>query len=146
MMAVSWECPTPLRPPCAGENDGFAVTYYPGTASSEDAQPVTVGIAEEAAAAFALIPARMTRISGIVRSSAGIPVVRRLFDGAREGNRGCDVTRRRATGADGSFTLNNLAPGDHWIEVYPRLCRRRVGQRPPDRSVTEPAATSPTLS
>ena len=59
----------------AVDNDGFGVTYYPGTLNSEEAQPVTVGIGEEAMATFALVPGRMTRISGVVRDSLGRPVV-----------------------------------------------------------------------
>ena len=111
----------PGSTPRGNENDGFAVTYYPGTASSEDAQPVTVGIAEEASALFALVPARMTRISGIVRNSVGKPVVG-VFLTLRTGMGGGFMMSRggAATGADGSFTLTNLAPGEHWIEVYPR--------------------------
>ena len=113
--------PDTASAPRGNENDGFAVTYYPGTPSSEDAQPVTVGIAEEAAASFALVPARMTRISGIVRSSAGKPVVG-VFLTVRTGmGMGMMMSRGgAATGTDGSFTINNLAPGEHWIEVYPR--------------------------
>ncbi len=114
--------PTDASPaPRGHENDGFAVTYYPGTVSSEDAQPVSVGIAEEAAAPFALVPARMTRISGIVRNSAGKPVVG-VFLTVRTGmGMGMMMSRGgAATGADGSFTISNLSPGEHWIEVYPR--------------------------
>ena len=111
----------PGSPPRGNENDGYAVTYYPGSVSSEDAQPVTVGIAEEAAASFALVPARMTRISGLVRNSQGRPVVG-VFLTVRTGmGMGMMMSRGGSTtGADGSFTINNLAPGEHWIEVYPR--------------------------
>jgi hypothetical protein len=107
--------------PRGNENDGFAVTYYPGTVSSGDAQPVTLGIAEEAVASFALVPARMTRISGLVRNSLGRPVVG-VFLAVRTGmGMGMMMSRGgSATGVDGSFTINNLAPGEHWIEVYPR--------------------------
>ena len=104
--------PFPVDPgpaPRDNENDGFAVTYYPGTVSSEDAQPVTVGIAEEATASFALVPARMTRISGLVRNSQGKPVIG-VFLTVRTGmGMGMMMSRGgSATGADGSFTISNL--------------------------------------
>ena len=57
------------------ESDGYTTTYYPGTLSADEAQAITVGVAEEANASFALVPARMTRISGVgpklARAAAG---------------------------------------------------------------------------
>src|SRR5262249_47865682 len=38
--------------------DGFAPTYYPGTVSVTDAQPISVGAAEERSVQFALVAAR----------------------------------------------------------------------------------------
>ena len=38
--------------PSSGESDGYATTYHPGTLSSDEAQAVTVGVAEVATATF----------------------------------------------------------------------------------------------
>lgn len=46
--------------PAAGDSEGYATTYYPGTLSAEQATPIVVGIADVASVSFALSTARMT--------------------------------------------------------------------------------------
>jgi hypothetical protein len=108
----------------SGETDGYATTYYPGTASSEDAQPITVGIAEVAMASFALSTARLAQVSGIVRNSAGSPV-----NGARVALRsrqglGGFVRGGSLTGADGQFSVAGVPPGDYMLDVMPAFTGR----------------------
>ena len=102
--------------------EGFGVTYYPGTLNSDEAQPVTVGIGEEAMATFALVPGRMTRISGVVRDSLGRPLAEAIV-GLRTLTGGGFMMSRSssgALGADGAFVLSNVPPGEHFVEVIPR--------------------------
>ena len=100
--------------------EGHGVTYYPGTIDTEQAQQVTVGVAEEAHASFAMVTSRMTKISGIVRSSTGKPVTNvMVMVRSRMGN-GFTTRSGPAIGPDGSFSVGNVPPGDHWLEVMPR--------------------------
>ena len=99
--------------------DGHGVTYYPGTINVDEAQGITVGIAEVASAAFPLVPQRMTRISGIVRDSQGKPLASNLM--LRTQSEGFMMMRSATMAdADGRFNLVNVPPGEHFIEVQPR--------------------------
>ena len=100
-------------------NDGWATTFYPGTANAAEAQTIQVGLMQEGNASFTLVPARMSRVSGTVRDSQGQPL-----SNAR-------VILRLASGWDwfgnasgqlsptGTFTLANVAPGDYVLDVRP---------------------------
>jgi hypothetical protein len=106
--------------PASAPTDGHGITYYPGTINVDEAQGITVGIAEVANAAFALVPQRMTRVSGLVRDSQGKPLA-----GAnlmlRTQSEGAMMMRSAAmAGPDGRFTLANVPPGEHFIEVVVR--------------------------
>ena len=105
----------------AGSNvadDGFTTTYFPGTANPDDAQTVTVSLGQEANASFALVSARMSRVSGIVRNSQGNPVGRSsLMLVTRSGNGASAMGGM--TQPDGSFSISNVPPGEHTIEVRP---------------------------
>src|SRR5205814_6637900 len=101
-------------------NEGYVTTYFPGTASIEEAQTVTVALGQEASADMALIAAKLAKVSGTIRDSQGHAVA------------GANVTLRSAgsvgmigppsfarAAADGSFTLANVSPGEHFIDVRP---------------------------
>ncbi len=105
--------------PASAPTDGHGVTYYPGTINVDEAQGITVGIAEVASASFPLVPQRMTRISGIVRDSQGKPLAANLMLRTQSES---FMMMRSATmaDADGRFGLTNVPPGDHFIEVAPR--------------------------
>ena len=70
-------------------DDGHGITYYPGTINVDEAQSITVGLADVANASFALVPQRMTRITGVVRNSQGKPLAATLTLRTQAG--GCDV-------------------------------------------------------
>lgn len=105
----------------SGDSDGYATTYYPGTLSAEQAEPISVGVADVASVSFALSTARMTRISGTIRDSQGRPL-----SGAR-------LMIRSSTpaggfgrglppiGADGQFSVANVPPGEYVLEVMPMM-------------------------
>ncbi len=100
----------------------YAPTYYPGTTNAVEAQRVTVGVGQEHGnVTFALSPTRTVKLSGTVIDSSGKPLaggfvmladttagpgIRMMFMGAN--------TRIRE---DGSFVLNNVAPGNYTLQV-----------------------------
>ena len=61
-----------------GQSDittGYAPTYYPGTASSQQADRVTVGLgAEMSGITFSLLPVRTVKVSGTAVDSSGKPM------------------------------------------------------------------------
>ena len=104
----------------ASDYEGHGTTYYPGTLSPDEAQPITVGLAEEASASFALVAARMTKVSGVVRSSSGRPVSNVMLSLRMRSGGGFAMRSAPGMAPDGSFSIGNVPPGDHWIEVVPR--------------------------
>ncbi len=103
-----------------GSNDGLATTYYPGTASVVEAQPIRVGLMHQASASFTLVPTRMSRVSGTVRDSQGQPL-----SGSRVTLRSTsaiaewfDSSSSQLSSA-GTFTMANVAPGDYILDVWP---------------------------
>ena len=105
----------------ADANNGYVTTYYPGTANPDEAQAITVGLSQEASAYFSLIPARLSRISGFVRTSQGQPASGLMLMLRTVVGLGNNSSGGGMTGPDGSFTLTNVAPGEHFIDVRPRL-------------------------
>ncbi len=101
--------------------DGFAPTYYPGTVSMADAQPISVGAGEERSVQFALVATRLSRISGTVMNSEGRPAAgAQLSVSTRQGN-GANSYGGGAVAADGSFSIAGIAPGEVSIDVRPRM-------------------------
>ena len=109
-----------------GDSLGYLTTYYPGTTSPEQAEPITIGVGDVASVSFALSTARLARVSGIVRDSHGRPVT-----GANIGLRSRTPTggwsmSGRQMSADGRFSIADVAPGDYSIEVVPMSSRIRA--------------------
>jgi hypothetical protein len=100
-------------------SDGFAPTYYPGSVSENDAQPITVSTGQETTVAFALVPTRLARVSGMVRTSQGQPAAN-VFFGVRSSDTG-GFGFGGSTGPDGTFTLMNVPPGEYFLDVRPRM-------------------------
>jgi hypothetical protein len=98
-------------------DDGYATTYYPGTANVEEAQTITVGLGQEASGSFALLSAKLSRISGVVHTSQGNPIGRTMMVMLRTqsgiGSMGAAIQN------DGSFVFANVPPGEHFIDVRP---------------------------
>ena len=110
----------PAAPASAvSQDDGHGITYYPGTINVEEAQSITVGLADVASATFALVPQRMTRVSGIVRNSQGRPFAASLTLRTQSGA-GMSMRGLAMSGPDGRFSASNVPPGEHSIEISPR--------------------------
>jgi hypothetical protein len=101
--------------------EGFVQTYYPGTASFAEAQPVLVNLAEEANASFSLATGRMSRISGIVRHADGRPATGSQVSLRPDYSTGGEMGSwgNSAIAPDGSFSFANVPPGQVVLEVMP---------------------------
>ena len=103
-------------------SDGYAPTYYPGTASPADASRVTVKAGEETGnVSMALIPARLSRITGRVVNSSGAPamgmIMMRPVDRSTMFFTFMNTTQARP---DGTFQLLGVVPGTYDVSVRPR--------------------------
>ena len=123
--------------------EGFIQTYYPGTASVAEAEPVLVNLSEEAQASFSLSVGRMSKVSGIVRRSDGsVPT------GSTLTLRPNYVTGGEMSGwgnspvaADGSFSFANVPPGQYLLEVEPRRAAYDARTGAQVREGADPAQT-----
>jgi protocatechuate 3,4-dioxygenase beta subunit len=97
--------------------DGYPPTFYPGTPNANAAHPITIGIGQEASIQFGLTPARLSRISGVVRDSHGRPGSAEVSLLSRQGGSAADSR----TAADGSFMLNGIVAGEYSLWVRQRL-------------------------
>ena len=99
-----------------GDATSYAPTYYPGTGSVTQAQPVSLAVAAEATISFALMPVRTARVSGRVLSSTGGPLSNArvmLMAADSTGLPPAAFGSGGRVGADGTFTLSNVAPGSY---------------------------------
>jgi hypothetical protein len=90
----------------------YVTTFYPRTALEQEAQRVTVGLGQEVAVVIEMIPMKLARISGTLRTSDGKPITRAT---ARLESPRASLTSRQSVGTrpDGTFTANNVPPGDY---------------------------------
>jgi hypothetical protein len=102
-------------------NEGFAPTFYPGTANANDAQAVSVALGQETTIQFSLLPARLARVSGTVSDSTGKPVSGAMVLLRSDTMSMAMTIMSGQTTADGSFSVAGVPPGDHRIEVRPTV-------------------------
>ena len=93
---------------------GHVQTLYPGTATIEDAQPVRIGRSEELSVTWPMMRMGRVRISGVILDSNGAPVsnvpMQLRFD-----ELAAFSSSDFSTGADGSFSADDLTPGDYVV-------------------------------
>jgi hypothetical protein len=123
-------------------SDGYATTYYPGTASEGEAQTITVGIGQETPAFFSMIPARLSRVSGIIRNSQGQPTAAVNF--SIRAKTGIGFMFGGSSGTDGTFTMLNVPPGEYVLDVRPMM--GRTPPAAPGAPVVEPEFASVPIS
>jgi hypothetical protein len=100
------------------EGTGYAPTYYPGTGSVTEAQPVTLAVAEEATISFSLLPVRTARISGSVVNSVGLPLLNgmvMLLAADAVGGPPLAFGAANRIRPDGTFVVSNVAPGSYTL-------------------------------
>jgi len=103
-----------------GANDtseGFAPTFYPGSLTADQAQPITVGIGQEQAIQFGMIASRMGRVSGTVSDANGQPASGAELTLITVSGSGMSSRGAGTVGPNGAFTLSGVAPGEHTLNV-----------------------------
>ena len=101
--------------------EGYAPTYYPGTPNPAEAELLTLGLAQEMSIQLTLQAARMARISGTVTDSEGRPLREGRVMARSASGDGVMATRGGSIAADGTFTLTNVPPGDHYLDVVSQM-------------------------
>jgi hypothetical protein len=107
------------------EGVSFGETYAPGTLRGGDAQPAVVRVGQERPGVDVQLQAvRLAAVSGMVVNGDGTPVANARISvmQQRQGASGSTATSSSSTawttGADGRFTISNLAPGDYSFMTY----------------------------
>jgi hypothetical protein len=100
---------------------GFSPTYYPGTASTAEAQRVRVGVGQDVSIDFALVPARAATISGIALSGDGTPAGAAQVSLSQEtlGPAGGTMSMAGSARAtpDGTWKLERVLPGEYVLRA-----------------------------
>ena len=111
--------PTGGAGPSGGSDtaEGFANTFYPGTLSAAEAQPIAVGVGQELSIQFPLVASRLARIRGTAADSQGRPAAGATVVVVT--TVGCGGFSSSSTGRvapDGTFTVSGVAPGEHHLQ------------------------------
>ena len=104
----------------SGDSTGYAPTYYPGTASAQQADKVTVAIGDEISGlVFSLVPTRTAKITGTAVDSRGRPMAGAFVSViVRQGDSfSMSMGVGNQVREDGTFTLNDVGPGEYTIQV-----------------------------
>src|SRR5262249_14020752 len=100
---------------------GFAPTYYPGTADSGGATPVTVAFGADATATFSLVPEKTYAVSGRMVDAEGKPVTGRgtiwLMTPDRLKRMDFNLARGN-TSATGTLVLRNVPHGVYTLQGF----------------------------
>ncbi|HEY0873347.1 MAG TPA: carboxypeptidase-like regulatory domain-containing protein [Vicinamibacterales bacterium] len=104
---------------------GYAPTFFPGTARAADAIRVKVGVGQEVPNTdFALVAERAATISGVVMGPDGAPLagarISLTFEVVGPGSAMMMSAGSATAGADGSWRMKDVAPGEYQLEVSTR--------------------------
>lgn len=97
-------------------SEGRITVYYPGTFSTEGAQPLSLRSGEERTVTIALPSASSAAIVGTVRESNGQPPDRARVTAQLVGSSDADQLGTY-TGADGTYRFSALIPGEYEISA-----------------------------
>jgi protocatechuate 3,4-dioxygenase beta subunit len=102
--------------PVAGR--AFVQTLYPGTSSLSDAAPVVLDLGQERLDVdFGLVIGRPARVTGSVVDHTGSPARASVLAMQEMGSGGFFIPARAVVRADGTFIVENLAPGDYMLSA-----------------------------
>jgi len=105
-------------PASTDDRNGYAPTYYPGTANQAEAQRITVGLGQTITDLnMILVPTRTARVSGTAVDSAGKPSAGSSVMLAQRSGQGMMVSLGAQVRPDGSFELSGLAPGEYTLQL-----------------------------
>jgi Carboxypeptidase regulatory-like domain len=98
---------------------GYAPSYYPGAASASDAQPVTIGAADDLSSIeIRLMPGHGVRVAGTVRDASGQPFRGRVrLAGSDRAGALAPPAVEVAAQADGAFEFDGVAPGEYVLQT-----------------------------
>jgi hypothetical protein len=109
-----------MNGPSAESDDrsGYAATYFPGTTNIAEAQKVTVGLGQMISDLnMALLPTKLSRISGTAVDSQGRPMLGMVMSVPRGDTMMMMFGPPAQIKPDGSFVLGGLAPGRYSLQV-----------------------------
>jgi hypothetical protein len=113
--------PESSRPILLDTNDSgrrYVTTFFPGTSSEAEAQPVKVSVGQDTTATFAITAVRTVTVSGVVRRADGTSPTG-LTAGLNQDSALRPTFRASPIQADGSFLISDVAPGEYTIVVRP---------------------------
>jgi len=98
---------------------GFAPTYYPGTADSASAAPITITPGVDSVAPFSLVPAKTVRVSGTMVDEAGQSAWGKLWLTPPDSLQHLDFNlATSATAPDGSFLIEHVVAGSYTMQGF----------------------------
>jgi hypothetical protein len=104
------------------EADSYAPTYFPGTTSIADASRVTVKLAQETTASFAMVVARMARVRGRAMNSSGQSISNVMLTMTPADPAGMMMMmgmNNAMVAPDGTFQFSNVPPGRYNLQLRP---------------------------
>ena len=119
-LQATWRTTNPFGP--GGESQAaYAPLFFPGVLEAGEAQRFTIEIGQQLNdLVMTLRPTKAARVSGTIVTSDGRPYTNGMLSVMRTTVNGM-VTNNLAAliKPDGTFQLNNLAPGDYQLRTFP---------------------------
>jgi len=104
-----------------GESAGFAVTYYPGTAISTAALPVSLATQDVTGITFQMVPAALSTLSGVITDESGKPAQTTIvLVPTTDGDVRAEILAKGQSGPDGTFVLRDVPAGDYALQAFGR--------------------------